>query len=135
MYKLAILDDDEHWCRIVQRFLKEEYAVATYKSVSRFLWELEELNQYDIFLIDFMLPTAAYELSTDGIEIITTLKARFPHSPVVILATAYMSKNELEVHGKQMCPEADGFFAKDAGLEILAHQMKQLLTSGITEDR
>ncbi|MBD0263939.1 MAG: response regulator [Tolypothrix sp. T3-bin4] len=133
MYKLAILDDDEHWCRIVQRFLKQEYAVATYKSVSRFLWELEELKQYDIFLVDFVLPTARYEISTDGIEIITTLKQRFPHSPVVILVTAYMSKNELEVHGKQMCPEADGFFAKDAGLEMLAHQISQLLTPSRTE--
>jgi CheY-like chemotaxis protein len=131
MYKLAILDDDEHWCRVAQRFLKEEYAVATYKSVSSFLWQLEELKQYDIFLVDFMLPTARHELSTDGIEIITALKRRLPHSPVVLLVTAFMSRNELDVHGKEMCPEADGFFAKDAGLEILAHQIKQLLTPGI----
>ncbi|MEH1904763.1 MAG: response regulator [Nostoc sp.] len=135
MYKLAILDDDEHWCRIVQRFLKQEYAVVSYKSVSTFLWELEELNQYDIFLVDFVLPTARHELNTDGMEIVTTLKHSLPRSPVVILVTAYMSRNELEVHGKQMCPEADGFFAKDAGLELLAHQMKQLLTPGKTEDR
>ncbi|WP_341529072.1 response regulator [Nostoc sp. UHCC 0302] len=135
MYKLAILDDDEHWCRIVQRFLKQEYTVATYKSVSSFLWELEEVKQYDIFLVDFVLPTARHELNTDGIQIITALKRRLPYSPVVILVTAYMSRNELEVHGKQMCPEADGFFAKDAGLEILAHQMKQLLTQDTNEDR
>jgi CheY-like chemotaxis protein len=134
MYKLAILDDDEHWCRIVQRFLKKEYVVATYRSVSSFLWELDELNQYDIFLVDFVLPTARYELNIDGMEIITALKRRLPRSPMVILVTAYMSKNELEVHGKQMCPEADAFFAKDAGLEILARQMKQLLTPGTTEN-
>ncbi|MEH2279277.1 MAG: response regulator [Nostoc sp.] len=131
---MAILDDDEHWCRIVQRFLKEEYAVAAYKSVSSFLWELEELNQYDIFLVDFVLHTARHELNTDGMEIVTALKRRLPRSPVVILVTAYMSMNELELYGKQMCPEADGFFAKDAGLEILAHQMKQLLIPGKTED-
>ncbi|MEH2400058.1 response regulator [Nostoc sp.] len=134
MYKVAILDDDEHWCRIVQRFLKEEYAVAAYKSVSSFLWELDILNQYDIFLVDFVLPTARHELNTDGMEIVTALKRRLPRSPVVILVTAYMSMNELEVHGKQMCPEADAFFAKDAGLEILTHQMKQLLIPGKTED-
>jgi CheY-like chemotaxis protein len=131
MYKLAILDDDEHWSRIVQRFLKEEYAVATYKSVSSFLWELEELNHYDIFLVDFMLPTARHEANTDGIGIVTALKRDLLYSPVVILVTAFMSKNELEVHGRQMCPEADGFFAKDAGLELLAHQMKQLLIKDI----
>lgn len=134
MYKLAILDDDEHWCKIVERFMKQEYAVATYKSVSRFLWEIEELNQYDIFLVDFVLLTAQYEPDIDGIQIVGDLKRNLPRSPVVILATAYMSKNELEVHGKQMCPEADGFFAKDAGLELLANQMKQLLTAGTTED-
>ena len=134
MYKLAILDDDEHWCRIVQRYMKQQYAVATYKSVSSFLWQLEELNQYDIFLVDFVLPTARYELNIDGMEIITSLKRRLPNSPVIILVTAFMSKNELEVHGKQMCPEADGFFAKDAGLELLADQMKRLLTAGTNED-
>lgn len=134
MYKVAILDDDEHWCRIVQRFLKEEYAVAAYKSVSSFLWELDILNQYDIFLVDFVLPTARHELNTDGMEIVTALKRRLPRSPVVILVTAYMSMNELEVHGKQMCPEADAFFAKDAGLEILTHQMKQLLIPSKTKD-
>ncbi|MEA5599586.1 response regulator [Nostoc sp. UHCC 0252] len=134
MYKLAILDDDEHWCRIVQRFMKQQYAVVTYKSVSSFLWELEELNQYDIFLVDFVLPTARYELSIDGMEIITALKRRLPNSPVIILVTAFMSKNELEVHGKQMCPEADGFFAKDAGLELLADQIKRLLTAASSED-
>ena len=134
MYKLAILDDDEHWCRIVQRFLKQQYAVSSYKSVSTFLWELGELNQYDIFLVDFVLPTARYELNTDGMEIVAALKRHLPRSPVVILVTAYMSKNELEVHGKQMCPEADGFFAKDAGLELLVHQIKRLLPPGTTED-
>jgi CheY-like chemotaxis protein len=133
MYKLAILDDDEHWCRIVQRFLKQEYAVVTYKSVSTFLWQLEDLQQYDLFLVDFVLPTARHELSIDGIEIVTALKQRLPSSPAVILVTAYMSKNELEVHGKQMCPEADGFFAKDAGLEILADKIKQLLLPVTTD--
>ncbi|WP_392534705.1 response regulator [Nostoc sp. C117] len=134
MYKLAILDDDENWCRVVQRFLKQDYAVVSYKSVSTFLWELEQLNQYDIFLVDFVLNTAQYELSIDGIQIINTLKRRSPPSPVVIFVTAFMSRNELEVHGKEICPEADGFFAKDAGLEILAQQIKQLLRSGKTED-
>ncbi|MEH2061979.1 MAG: response regulator [Nostoc sp.] len=133
MYKLAILDDDEDWCRIAQRFFKQEYTVATYKSVSTFLWELEVLKQYDLFLVDFVLPAARHELDTDGIAIVTALKQRLPRSPVVILVTAYMSKNELEVHGKQICPDADGFFAKDAGLEILADQIKQLLTPGTTE--
>ena len=133
MYKLAILDDDEHWCRVAQRFLKQEYAVATYKTISSFLWQLEQLNQYDIFVVDFVLPTARYELNTNSIEIITNLKRRLPHAPVVIFATAHMSKNELEVYGKQICPEADGFFAKDSGLEVLAHQIKQLLTPDKTQ--
>jgi DNA-binding NtrC family response regulator len=128
MYKLAILDDDEDWCRVVQRFLKQEYAVATYRTVSSFLWHLEKLNEYDIFLVDFVVPTARYEVNTNTIEIITNLKQRLPRSPVVMLVTAHMSKNELEVYGKQICPKADGFFAKDSGLDILAHQIKQLLT-------
>ncbi|MBE9209746.1 response regulator [Nostoc sp. LEGE 06077] len=133
MYKLAILDDDEHWCRVAQRFLKQEYTVAAYNSISSFLWHLEELNQYDIFLVDFVIPTARYELNTNSIEIITNLKRRLPR-PVVVFVTAHMSQNELGMYGKRICPEADGFFAKDTGLEMLAHQIRQLLTRGKTDD-
>ena len=126
MYKVAILDDDEHWCLVAQRFLKQQFAVVTYRSVSAFFWELPELSQYDVLLIDVSLPTARHEPNINGIEIIARIK-RLPRSPALILVTAYMSRHELAVDGKRICPEADGFFAKDAGLQVLAQQIKQLL--------
>ncbi|NJR41000.1 MAG: response regulator [Leptolyngbyaceae cyanobacterium CSU_1_4] len=129
MYKLAILDDDHHWCLVVQRFLKQDYDITIHKSVSSFLYEFDNLSQYDVLLIDFVLPTARHEPELDGVEIIARLK-RLPFPPIIILVTAYMNKYELEVNSKKMCPEADGFFAKDSGLDLLAQRMKQLLAEG-----
>ncbi|HEY9629949.1 MAG TPA: response regulator [Coleofasciculaceae cyanobacterium] len=126
MYKLAILDDDPNWCLVAQRFLQKNYEVMVYKSVSSFLYAFDELSQYHLLLVDFVIPTARHEINVDGIEIISRLK-RLPQPPNVILVTAYMSKYDLEVNGKKMCPEADGFFAKDAGLELLNQQISRLL--------
>ena len=127
MYKLAILDDDPHWCLTVKRFLRQDFSVVTYQSISTFLWQSEMLDQYDALLIDISLPTARHEAHVDGIEVVARLRHLLPRSSLIILVTAYMSNNELAVSGREICPDADSYFAKDAGLEVLAHQLKQLL--------
>jgi CheY-like chemotaxis protein len=128
MYKLAVLDDDEHWCLTVERFLRQDFSVVTYQSISAFLWEPQKLEHFDALLIDLSLPTARYEANVDGMEVISQIKKLLPCPPLIVLVTSYMSSNELAVSGKEICPEADDYFAKDGGLEILAQQLKQLLT-------
>lgn len=128
MYKLAILDDDPNWCLIVERFLRQDFSVVTYQSISAFLWQTQELDQYDALLIDLSLLSARHEANVNGMEIVARIKQLLLHPPQIVLVTAYMSSNELAVSGKEICPEADGYFAKDAGLEVLAQQLKQLLS-------
>lgn len=43
------------------------------------------------------------------------------------------SKKRLSRYSQSICLEADGFFAKDSGLDLLAQQMKQLLTQTCTD--
>jgi CheY-like chemotaxis protein len=123
MYKIGVLDDDENWCLIVERFLRKDFEVHSYKTVFTFLQEIED---YDLLIIDFSLSPALYEKGIDGCEIINHIKNNFINPPLLVLATGFISANELE-YGREICPEADAFLAKDAGLDIILNEVKRLL--------
>ena len=81
MYKLAVLDDDQDWCVTVERFLRQDFSVVSYQSISSFFRQPQTLAQYDALLIDISLPMARHELSLDGIEVVSRLKQLLPQSP------------------------------------------------------
>lgn len=124
MYKIAVLDDDENWCFALQRFFRNYFEVSVFKRVTSFL---TELNDYDLVIVDFSIPPAAYEKDMDGCQVICYLKENLPNPPILILATGFISKSNLEL-GSEICPQADAFFAKDAGLEEILQQTQQLLS-------
>lgn len=78
--------------------------------------------------MDFSIPPAAYEKDMDGRELITHLKQTLLNPPILVLATGFISKDDSEI-GKEICPTADVFFAKDAGLSEILQQTKLLLNS------
>jgi CheY-like chemotaxis protein len=125
MYKVAVVDDDELWCLAVQRFFRKEFEVFIFTKMTRLLQTVE---LYDLVIIDFCIPPASYEKNMDGKELITHLKQTLPNPPILVLATGFLSKNDSEI-GREICPLADAFFAKDAGLEEILQQTKQLLAS------
>jgi hypothetical protein len=66
-----------------------------------------------------------YEEYVESSELIRYLKnLRYP--PLVILVSGYVSKNDSAL-GRKICPEADAFCAKDAGLDELSAKIKDLL--------
>src|SRR6476646_5772889 len=123
MNKIAILDDDEHWCFSVQRFLRGSFEVFTFNSLSELI---PKVSQYDLVIVDFSIPPNQYQENIDGCEIIQRIKQGLSHPPILVLATAFISKNSLEL-GQQLCPEADFFIAKDAGLEFILTAVSRLL--------
>lgn len=125
MYNIAVLDDDEHWSLAVQRFFRNDFEVAIFTIASRLLREVES---YDLVIVDFSIPPTAYEKDMDGRELITHLKQTLSNPPILVLSTAFISKNDSEI-GIKICPLADAFFAKDAGLEEILQQTKLLLAS------
>src|SRR6476469_2851347 len=125
MHKIAVVDDDENWCLVIKRFFRNDFEVSTFKRVSIFL---HEPSNYDLVIVDFSIPPASYEKDMDGCQLICHLKATLPNPPLLVLATGFVSKNNLEA-GKQICPQADDFFSKDAGLEEILQQTKQLIAS------
>ncbi len=123
MYKIAVVDDDRTWCFVIERFFRNDFKVFTFTEVSNFLCQLGE---YELVIVDYSISYDRDEERSQGRQLIRYLKKTLPDPPLLILASAYLSKNNLEF-GKEFCPEADAFFAKDAGLEELLQQTKQLI--------
>jgi DNA-binding response OmpR family regulator len=124
MNKIAILDDDEYWCASVQRFFRDTFEVSAFHSFNDLI---PKANLYNLIIVDFSIPPTQYQENIDGCGIIQRLKQGLSQPPILVLATAFISKNSLEL-GQQLCPEADFFIAKDAGLEFILTAIKQLLT-------
>ncbi|HEY9750599.1 MAG TPA: response regulator [Allocoleopsis sp.] len=125
MAKIAILDDDEHWCFAVQRFLRGTFEVSTFHSASDLM---PTISQYDLIIVDFSIPPTQYQENIDGCGIIQRIKQVLNNPPILVLATAFISKNSVKL-GQQLCPEADFFIAKDAGLEFILTVVQQLIST------
>lgn len=125
MYKLAVVDDDKYWCSAIERFFRVEFEVVVFTKVSTFL---KKSIDYDVVLVDYSIPSSVYESDIEGCELIEFLKTTLANPPLIILISAFISKNDPEL-GKKICPQADAFFAKDIGLERLFQETKQLISS------
>lgn len=123
MYKIGVVDDNELYCLTLQRFLSKEFEVSIFTRVSKFL---QQTCSYDLVIVDYSIPASNYEKQIDGCQLICKIKASLPNPPLLILATGFLSKNDIEI-GAEICPEADGYLAKDAGLDVVSQQVKQLL--------
>lgn len=133
MYKIAVIDDNELYCLALQRFLRRDFEVSIFTKVCNFL---QRPCFFDLAIVDYSIPAANYEKEIDGCQLICHLKASLPNPPLLVLATGFLSKSELGI-GAEICPEADSYIAKDAGLDVISQQIKQLLATrhNIDNDR
>ncbi|AFZ18043.1 response regulator [Allocoleopsis franciscana] len=122
MYTLAVVDDDKHWCFALERFFRGEFEVYSFPTASDFL---KQSFDFDLVIVDYSIPHLDHEEYVESSALIRYLKnLRYP--PLVILVSGYVSKNDSAL-GKNICPEADAFCAKDAGLDELSAKIKDLL--------
>src|SRR5919199_403876 len=122
MYTMAVVDDDRQWCFAIDRFFKNEFEVYTFPTASDFL---KQSFDFDLVIVDYSIPHLPHEDYMPSPELIRYLKSlRYP--PLVVLVSGYVSKNDSAL-GKKICPEADAFFPKDAGLDELLRKIKDLL--------
>jgi CheY-like chemotaxis protein len=130
-YKIAVVDDDPNWCYAVQRFFRKDFEVCTFTKVCYFL---PHSIEYDLVLVDYSIPPAVYEDEIEGCDLIHHLKSTLSNPPLLVLSSAFIGQSDSDL-GKKICPEADAFFAKDAGLEALLQETKQLLASRLPKLR
>ncbi len=127
MYKIAILDDYQDFCLSLEYLLQDTYETHTFTDTNIFL-EKVELGSYDLVLIDFSISPILDKQINNGCDLIQSLKLKLKEPPILILFTGWISRNALE-EGMKICPIADGFLAKDSGIEETLHEINRFLVS------
>ncbi|GAB4280143.1 MAG: hypothetical protein Fur0025_07880 [Oscillatoriaceae cyanobacterium] len=119
--KIAILDDDRLWCLAVKRFFRSEFEVDNFADSHTLI---NNIHNYKLVIVDFSItPFDKMEKFTNGRELIQHIKLTIINPPVMILISGFISKNDL-ITATELCPEADDFWAKDAGLDSLLERVK-----------
>lgn len=128
MHRIAVIDDDEYWCLAIQRFLRNSFEVDTFSYANSLLEELaKDPKRYDLIMVDLSLPSNQFN-EIDGRKLIRQIRKTLPEPPLLVLITAFISKNELD-SGEVTCEEVDAFLAKDAGLDEILRRIHRLFNS------
>ncbi len=78
--RILMIDDDPHMHRIVGIYLKNKaFKIVNVQSARFALHKLQE-EHFDLILSDIQMP------GMDGIELIKTIRAKFPNLPVIVLS-------------------------------------------------
>ena len=125
MYKIAIVDDDELYVLAIRRYLSKEFEVSFFTRISSFL---QSPCCYDLVIVDYSIPAARYEKQMDGCDLICKLKETITNPPLFVLLTGFLTQSNLEF-GREICPQADSFLAKDTALDAILQHIQQLLES------
>ncbi len=130
MYNVAVLDDNSDFCQVMQCFLSNYFTVYTFTDTRRFLEKIESTH-YDLVLVDLsIIPSHRIKIH-NGCELIEYLKHTVKNPPLLVLFTGWISRNPRE-EGKQLCPLADGFLAKDSGIDEILQEINRLLSSKVS---
>jgi len=127
MYNLAMLDDNSGFCQVIQCFLSNYFNISTFTDTRIFLEKMES-EQYDLVLVDLsIIPNSEVRIK-NGCELIEYLKRELKSPPLLVLFTGWISSNPGE-EGRKICPLADGYLAKDCGIEEILQEINRLLAS------
>lgn len=90
MLKIAVLDDQELYLNSIEIITRNcmleqgiSYKIFTYNSPEDLLYDIEEDNKYDIYLLDVELPT------TSGLEVARKIREKY-YEPIIIYITNYV---------------------------------------------
>jgi CheY-like chemotaxis protein len=124
MYRIAIVDDNETWCFVLALRLQQQgYAVSTFTDTQAFL---READQFDLVLVDYLIPTPRYQRGMDGPEVICKVKHQLEHPPKLVLISSFFLKDWVN-DAMDICPEADAILSKQIKLPDLFSQIQHLL--------
>lgn len=115
--KILVVDDDNHWQRIMQEELEGEgYEVVLAKNGQDAL-DLFKEEKPDLVTLDILLP------DTDGIRVLKQMKRHRPQIPI-IMSTAYDYRDDFAVWA------SEAYIVKSSDLTELLAMIKKLLTGG-----
>ena len=126
MKKIAILDDYDDFCVVMECLLGSYFEVSGFTDTSLFL-EKVKTEKYTVALIDLSIKPIPGGKIKDGCDLIQYLKENLPEPPLMILFSGWFNKNDLD-EAKNICPIADSFLPKDSDLENILAEINRLIT-------
>lgn len=126
MYSIAVVDDNEAWGFTLGFFLRQHnFLVSSFSNPELFLRQAQD---FDLALVDFSIPSRRYQREMDGPHLIAKVKRQLEQPPLFILISAYFTEEILK-QPKDLCPEADAYLSKSAGLEEILQCVQELLAA------
>lgn len=113
MHKVAVLDDDQAWCRLIEEYFRDDFDVMAFTTPTDFI---EQAHHYDLALIDYYLPPI------NGYGVICNLRRHQRHCPILVLVSG-----TVDMEKDRFFPEADSFLVKDIGPERILKRVKEML--------
>lgn len=121
--RIAIVDDNESWCFILQRALQQQgYETKTFSDPWRFL---QQATQFHLAIVDYCLHTPQYQRSLDGVELICRIKTQSSSAPLMVLTSSYFPDESPEAL-QSFCPEADLVLPRPLQIQTLLHPIQRL---------
>ena len=123
--RLLIVEDEKKVAGFIKKGLEEEtYAVdVAYDGEEGF--HLAELNQYDMIILDLMLP------KMDGLEVLTRLRDKKVNTPILLLT----AKDAVEDKVMGLNKGADDYLTKPFAFSELLARVRSLLRRGQAETK
>jgi DNA-binding response OmpR family regulator/HPt (histidine-containing phosphotransfer) domain-containing protein len=118
--RILLVEDDEIAAELLRKNLTHQHYFVDVASDGQAGWELADAFEYDLILLDFMLP------KLDGLSLCRQLRAQGDHTPILLL-TAYDSSTE-KVTG--LDAGADDYVVKPYDFEELLARIRALLRRG-----
>lgn len=124
--KILIIEDDTKIINFLKKGLEEECYIVDYSTNGDEGLYLASVNQYDLILLDVMLPIK------DGMEVCRSLRASNIQTPIIMLT----AKDGIEDKIKGLDIGANDYLAKPFSFaELLARIRVQLRTTSTTQTK
>lgn len=122
--KILIIEDDEKIINFLKKGLEEECYVVDYSTNGEDGLYLASINEYDLILLDIMLPIK------NGMEVCKTLRASKNLTPIIMLT----AKDSIEDKIKGLDIGANDYLAKPFSFaELLARIRVQLRNGSVVQ--
>jgi DNA-binding response OmpR family regulator len=118
--RMLLIEDEKKLCELIARALKAERYALDIASDGRTGWELADAYEYDLIILDLMLPILS------GTEVLRRIRRKSQHVPILIL-TARDATEEKVQHFEA---GADDYLTKPFAFAELLMRVKALLRRG-----
>jgi DNA-binding response OmpR family regulator/HPt (histidine-containing phosphotransfer) domain-containing protein len=118
--KILLVEDDEIIAEMLRKTLASQHYLVELAAEGQAGWELVEAFEYDLILLDVMLP------KLDGISFCRRLRAKGDRTPILLLTAQDSSTNKV----KGLDAGADDYVIKPFDLDELLARIRALLRRG-----